>query len=81
MNNMIEAFPIADEKGRTVIWDENSKRAYRKRKAKQWAKAFAKIPNFKAMNSEAIEAWHSEQSIMGKKIKDFENHQNQKKCP
>ena len=79
-NNAIAAMPEVDSKGRPLDWNDNQKRAYRRANAKSWAKAILKIPNFKSMKNEQIDAWHDKQAEAGQKIRELEAHQNKDKA-
>lgn len=77
-NNAIAAMPTVDSKGQPLDWNENQKRAYRRANAKSWAKAFLRIPNFKSMKAEEIDAWHDKQAEAGQKIRELEAHRKDK---
>lgn len=77
-NNAIEGIPTVDSKGRPLEWNENQKRAYRRMNAKSWARAMKKIPNFKSMRPEQIDAWHDAEAAAGMKIRELEAHQRDK---
>lgn len=73
-NNAIVTIPEVDSKGRPLDWNDNQKRAYRCMKAKSWARAINKIPNFKSMKPEQIDAWHDAEAAAGMKIRELEAH-------
>lgn len=73
-NNAITTIPTVDSKGRLLDWNDNQKRAYRRMKAKSWARAINKIPNFKSMKPEQIDAWHDAEAAAGMKVRELEAH-------
>ena len=59
-------------------WNNNQKHAYRRMAAKRWARAIKKIPNFKSMNPDQINAWHEAEAAAGMKIREQEAHSKDK---
>lgn len=78
-NNAIVVTPIIDAKGRPIEWTDNMRRAYYRLTAKKWARALCKIPNFKSMKAEQLQAWHDEEARKGQAIKELEAHLKKKK--
>ena len=66
-NNAISVIPMVDSKGNPIEWTPNKKRAYDRMVAKRWARALRRIPNFKSMKPEQIEAWHNRETWKGLK--------------
>lgn len=73
-NNAITTIPTVDSKGNLLDWNANQKRSYRRAKAKSWARAVCKIPNFKSMKPEEIDAWHEAEAVAGLKARELETH-------
>jgi len=73
-NNAISVIPMVDSKGNPIEWTPNKKRAYDRMVAKRWARALRRIPNFKSMKPEQIEAWHNRETWKGLKEKDLITH-------
>ena len=61
-------------------WNSNQKHAYRRMAAKKWARAITKIPDFKSMNPDQINAWHEAEAAAGMKIRELEAHKNKPKA-
>lgn len=73
-DNSIKFFPETDSKGRQLVLSENEKRAFRRKTARRWARAINRLPDFKSMKPEQLEAWHNKEAEIGKKAKELEGY-------
>lgn len=73
-DNSVKFFPETDSKGRPLVMSENEKRAFRRRTARSWARAIDRLPDFKTMKPEELDAWHNQEAEIGKKYRELENY-------